>query len=271
MKKILCPIDFSASSERIARYAAQLARDTNSKVILVGTHEGKLAVAVGGEGEDKGDSIEMLGEIHDLLKGDYNISCGMEEEIISGNVSKKMPIVTDRYDLTVLGAPQENGKKEFENSAGVDLIKVIQNSLAPLLILPEDFKYEKIKRLTYAYDYRHEPQPPLAQLYWLASWFGVELRFVSILHDSSRREEEKFELLENRITSEKKPGIKISFESVAYKDVAECLDHYIGLWSENNLLVLSVNHQNILERLWHKSVVKELLRCAKRPYLILHK
>lgn len=271
MKKILCPIDFSAASERVARYAAQLARDTKSKVMLIGTHEGKLAVAVGGEGEDKGDAIEMLGEIHDLLKLDYNISCGVEEGLIAGNVSKKLPTVTDHYDLTVLGAPQENSKSEFQNFAGVDLIQVIQKSLAPLLIVPENFKYEKIKRLTYAYDYRHELQPPLAQLYWLAGWFGVELRFVSILQDSSRKEEAKFELLENKIISGKKPGIKISFESVAYKDVAECLDHYIGLWPENNLLVLSVNHQSILERLWHKSIVKELLRCAKRPYLILHK
>lgn len=271
MKKILCPVDFSASSERVARYAAQLARDTKSKVVLIGTHEGKLAVAVGGEGEDKGDALEMLGEIHDLLKLNYNIPCGVEEELISGDVSKKLSAVTDHYDLTVLGAPQKNDRSEFLNFARIDLIKVIQKSLAPLLIVPENFNYEKIKRLTYAYDYRHEPQPPLTQLYWLASWFGVELRFVSILQNSSRVEEKKFESIENRIMAEKKPEIKISFETVAYKDVAECLDHYIGLWSENNLLVLSVNHQNILERLWHKSVVKELLRCAKRPYLILHK
>lgn len=271
MKKILCPVDFTMSSEKVARYAAQLARDTKSKVILMATHEGKLAATVGGEGEDKGDAIEMLGEMHDLLKADYNIPCGVEEEIISGNVSKKLGTVADHYDLTVLGSPNENGKAEFENSSGFDLVKIIQASLAPLLIVPENFKYEKIKRLTYAYDYSHEPQPPLGQLMWLATWFGAEVRFISILHNSSRNEERKFEQLQTKIVSQWRPEIGISFESVAYEDVADCLDHYIGLWSDNNLLMLSINHRNILEKLWHKSVVKELLRCAKRPYLIFHK
>ncbi|MBI1767202.1 MAG: universal stress protein [Bacteroidetes bacterium] len=269
MKTILCPVDFSISSDRVSRYAAQLARDTKSKVILIATHEGKIAVPAGGGAEDKGDAIEMLGEMHDLLKGDYTISCGVEEEILSGNIAKKLSSKTDRYDLTILGAPQD--KKEFQNFAGVDLIKVIQNSLAPLLIVPENFNYEKIKRLTYAYDYSHESQPPLAQLYWLANWFGAEVQFVSILPNSSTSEELKLNSIQNKVANEWKSGIKISFDSIAYKNVAECLDHYIGLWSENNLLVLSVNHQNILERLWHKSVVKELLLNAKRPYIILHK
>lgn len=270
MKKILCPVDFSISSERVSRYAAQLARDTKSKVILIATHEGKLAPAVGGEGEDKGDAVEMLGEMHDLLKMDYNVPCGIEEEVISGNISRKLGEIADHYDLTILASPREKGH-EFQNFAGVDLIKIIQASLAPLLIVPEHFKYEKIKRLTYAYDYIHESQPPLAQLLWLADWFGAEVRFVSILHDSSGKEERKFEELQSRIVNQWKSGVKLSFESVAYQDIAECLDHYIGLWSENNLLMLSVNHQGMLEKLWHKSVVKELLRCAKRPYLILHK
>src|SRR6516162_5037218 len=115
MKKILCPVDFSMSSERISRYAAQLARDTKSKVILMATHERKLATAVGGESEDKGDTVEMLGEMHDLLKLDYNISCGIEEEIISGNISRKLGVVADHYDLTVLGSPQIHGKNDFQN------------------------------------------------------------------------------------------------------------------------------------------------------------
>lgn len=270
MKKILCPVDFSMPSERVARYAAQLARDTKSKVVLVAVHEGKLATAVGGEEEDKGDATEMLGEMHDLLKMDYGILCSVEDEIISGNISKKLGTTADHYDLTVLGSPKA-GKKEFQNFAGLDLIKVIQASLAPLLIVPENFKYEKIKRLTYAYDYTNEPQPPIGQLTWLASWFGAEVRFVSILNNSTRKEERKFESMHSKIISQWRPEIKISFESVAYSDVAECLDHYIGLWSENNLLMLSINHQTMLDRLLHKSVVKELLRCAKRPYLILHK
>jgi hypothetical protein len=271
MKKILCPVDSSMSSERVARYAAQLARDTESKVVLVATHQGKLATAMGGDDEDKGDAIELLGGMHDLLKMDYGIFCDIENQSISGNLPKKLGSLADHFDLTVLGAPKEKTKKEFENFAGIDLVKTIQASLAPLLIVPENFSYEKINRLTYAYDYTHEPQPPLAQLLWLASWFRADVRFVSILHDSTRNEERKFEELQSKIVRDWKPKTKISFESVAYKDVAECLDHYIGLWTENNLLLLSVNHRSIVEKIWHKSVVKELLRCAKRPYLILHK
>ncbi len=269
MKKILCPVDFSISSERVARYAAQLARDTKSKLVLMAIHESKMAVSVGDEREDKGDAVEMLGEMHDLLKSDYNILCGVAEEILTQTNVKKLSTIADNYDLTILGAPQD--KKEFQNFAGFDLIKVIQNYQAPLFLVPENFEYGKLKRLTYAYDYSQVPQPPLAQLYNLAKWFGADVRFVSILPNSSRSEELKFDSIQSKIANEWKADVKISFESIAYKNIAECLEHYISLWRENNLLVLSVNHQSILERILHKSVIKELLRCSSRPYVILHK
>ena len=270
MKKILCPVDFSMHSEKVARYAAQLAHQTNSKVVLVAVHQVK-PVLVGEEHDSPGDILNKLSEMHDMLKTDYQISCGMEEEIIDHQISRGVSLFADRYDFTILGAPADDVKTGFRNFSGIDVIKTIQDSLAPLLIVPSNYNYEPIKRLTYAYDYLHEPELPLTQLYWLASWFNAEIRFISILNNSSYEEEEKLNALERNIRKEWKSQVKISFDSVVYDDAAKCLDHYIKLWPENSLLVLTVNHKNFLEKIWHKSVIKKLIRTCKNPYMILHK
>jgi hypothetical protein len=50
------------------------------------------------------------------------------------------------------------------------------------------------------------------------------------------------------------------------------LEHHLKLSDENDLLVLSINHQNILERVWHKRIVKGvLLHYSGYPILIIHK
>ncbi|HCW09302.1 MAG TPA: hypothetical protein DGG95_18255 [Cytophagales bacterium] len=267
MKTILCPTDFSKSADKTSRYAAQLAKDTNAKIILAATPTKKSKVLAG----DWPDETDHLYEIHDLLKANYQIPCGIEEEVVNDNVYKKLSKIADRYDLMIFGM-QFGSEGLPRHSAGIDLIKIIQETLAPLLIVPEKFEYKKINRLLYAYDYQHEPEPPLLVLQWLADWFNVELRFISIYQDDISTEEERhIDLIENKIANQWKSKQKLSFESIQFENVPMCLEHYLNLWSPNDLLILSVNHQNMLQKLWHKSVVKCLLASATHPYLIIHK
>lgn len=266
MKTLLCPTDFSKSSDKILKYAAQLVHDTNSKMVLAAAYIKKVKALAG----DWPDETDRLYEQHDILKASYGISCGVEEGIINDNVYKKLSTVADRYDMMILG--MQFGVDGPKHSTGIDLIKMIQETLVPLLIVPEKFEYKKINRFLYAYDCTHEPEPPLLVLQWLADWFNAEIRFVSIIQNEiSTAEEQKIDLTQNKIMNQWKSNKKLSFESIQFEDVPQCLEHYLNLWSPNDLLILSVNHQNMLKKLWHKSVVKSLLNNASHPYLIVHK
>jgi hypothetical protein len=270
MKTMLCPIDSSPRSDRLVHYVGDLARDTQSKIYLIPAQaSARKELVLAGTNNDK-PRHERLDELHDYLSSVKHVPCSIEEEPIAGNAYKKLGTIADGYDLMAM--PFTVTGKEKARTKGLDLTKILHETLVPLLLVPDPFKYEKVKRLLYAYDYKHEPEPPLIQLHWLADWFEAEIRFISVLpSDISTKEQDKLISIHQVIGNSWKGNNKISFETIIYPDVPRCLEQYLSLREMNDLLVLSINHQNMLERFWHKSVVKGLLQYGKHPYLIIHR
>jgi Universal stress protein family len=264
MKTILCPVEASPSSYRLVQYVGDLAKDLQAKVFLVSVQNTKrktLALAGSLETSDH----THVDELHDYLSGIRHIPGGIEHERLEGNSYKKLGELADRYDLLVMANDPANKK-------GLNLTKTIAETLVPLMIVPDEFPYKKNQRLLYAYDYQNEPEPPLVQLHWLADWFEADVRFLTVLPKHTKEEENEGMLaVQKRITNSWKGKRQISFDTTTYPDVPRGLENYVGLREQNDLLVLSVNHHNMLERIWHKSVVKELLHYTKHPYLIIHK
>jgi nucleotide-binding universal stress UspA family protein len=264
MKTILCPVDSSPSSYRLVQYVGDLAKDLQAKVFLVAAQPTKRkALALAGL-QDKSDHTH-IDELHDYLSGIRHIPGGVEQEGLEGKTYKKLGEMADRYDLLVM-------TNDPSNKHGLDLTKTITATLVPLMVIPSEFRYRKNQRLLYAYDYQNEPEPPLVQLHWLADWFEADVRFLTVLPRHSKEEEnEGLIAVQKRIANSWKGKRQVSFETTVYPDVPRGLENYVSLREQSDLLVLSVNHHNVLERIWHKSVVKELLHYTRHPYLIIHK
>jgi len=266
MKTILCPVDFTPKSDRLLKYITNLANDRNGKIYLVSTKEAqkKELVMAGSHRRD----TRLLEEMHDFISGIQGVPCGIVEESVSGNLYKKLGNIADSYDI--LAVPIV-ASASHEKTKDIDLHKVIQDTLAPILVIPDHFPYQKIKRLLYAYDYKHETEPPIMQLNWVADWFDAEMVFITLMPgDTSIKEEGKWTSIQLAIKNSWKGHRKISFETIVYPNLPNGLEHYLGLSNSNDLLVISINHQNILERVWYKRVVKGVLQYSKHPYLIIH-
>lgn len=266
MKTILCPVDFTPKSDRLLNYVTSLARDRNGKIFLVSTQETqKKELVLAGAHKNE---VGKLEELHDFISGVQGVPCGIVDESISGNLYKKLGNIADNYDIMAMPIIPSASEGKTKN---VDLHKVIQDTLAPILVIPDHFHYQKIKRLLYAYDYKHETEPPIMQLNWVADWFNAEMVFITLMPgDTSVKEESKWTSIQFAIKNSWHGQKKISFETIVYPNLPNGLEHYLGLSHANDLLVLSINHQNILERVWYKRVVKGVLQYAKHPYLIIH-
>jgi len=266
MKTILCPIDFTPKSDRLLNYMTSLTRDRNGKIYLVSTRASikKELVLTGSHKRE----VSRLDEIHDFVSGIEGVSCGIVDETLSGNLYKKLGNIADNYDImAVMITPSTTDEKAKD----VDLPKVIQDTLVPILVIPDRFPYQKITRLLYAYDYKHETEPPIMQLNWVADWFDAEMVFITLMPgDTSVKEESKWTSIQFAIKNSWKSKNRISFETIVYPNLPNGLEHYLGLSNANDLLVLSINHQNILERVWYKRVIKGVLQYSKHPYLIIH-
>ncbi len=264
MKTILCPVDFTSQSERLLNYVANLCKDRNCKLYLVSmkaAHRKEKMLAGAHDGNSKSDKL------HDYFSAIIDLQFSVVDESLSGNLYKKLGNLADSYDIMAMmvsSATNETGKD-------INLKKIIQDTLAPILIIPDRFSYHPIKRLLYAYDYKHEKEPPLMQLNWLAEWFNAEVVFVTLLPgDSSIKEENVLHAIRSGIQNSWIGVHPISFETVVYPNLPKGFEYYLGLSDANDLLLLSINHQNILERIWHKRVVKGVLQYSQHPYLIIH-
>lgn len=268
MKTILCPVDFSPRCDRLLQYIGELAHDRNGKVFLISTQTAakKELVMTGAP-----SGYSRIDKMHDYLSGIQRVPCGIIQETLTGSsASKKLGAFADNYDIMAVSMPSSVDANE--NDKGLELQKIINDTLAPILVVPDRFPYRKIKRMLYAYDYKHEPDVPLMPLHWLSDWFDAEVLFITLFPgETSIKEQEKLLIMQDRIKNSWKGNRPISFRTVMYPNVPKGLEHYLELSEENDLLVLSVNHQNIFERVWHKSVIKGVIHISRHPYLIIHR
>jgi hypothetical protein len=267
MKTILCPVDFTPRSDRLLQYIGKLANERRCKVYLVSTQVSeKREFALAGT---HNHGYGRLDKMHDYLSGIQQVPCGIIQESLSGNLYKKLGAIADHYDLMSIAMTSPDEKTKVKD---IDIQKIINETLVPILTIPDRFQYHKIKRLLYAYDYKHEPEPPLMQLHWLSDWFEADVLFITLYPgDTSMKEEEKLNSIHHAIKNSWNGQNQINFETIVYPNMPKGLEHYLKLSDENDLLVLSINHQNILERVWHKSVVKGVIQYSNHPYLIIHK
>ena len=271
MKRILCSIDFSTSYDQVVKYAAHVAKDTSSKLVLLATHpmgKAEYAGIFSSHPEEVAEGPERLAELCDEIRSiycvpsDYIDEGGMHIEI------KNLIRYTHDADLLVLGVQHDTLSGQLVNSSNI--FKILRESTCPVLLIPENYKYHKISRFLYAFDPEKGQEPPFDKLMSLAQWFGSEMRFLSIIRKYSPELEKKMDHDFEAFQKVWKVG-KFSFDYVYYDDVPKCLDHYVKTWKDDDVILFTIHTTNMIESLFHKSVVKEIASCASYPILVIHR
>jgi hypothetical protein len=272
MKKIICIVDFSGISDNAVQYAAQLAKDTSSKLVLLWLQNKKQLQKVGVlAGEDEGESShsQRLAEVCDMLQSVWSVRCDFIE--LPDLEESASDVLDSDVQLVIMGIESPAYYTPYKAFTGIDF-KMIRHTNVPILLVPENFRYHKLSRILYAFDYVHDDCPPLDQLARLTAWLQTDVRVLAVTQKKFSPEEE--EIIDNRnseILAKWKGGRTISFDSIYYHDVAECLEHYLELWRSDDIIVFSVGRPSFTQRLFHKSVVQQMTLCSEYPILILHK
>jgi hypothetical protein len=63
----------------------------------------------------------------------------------------------------------------------------------------------------------------------------------------------------------------LSFDSVYYPDVAQCLEHYMKLWRSDDMIVFSIGRPSFTDILFHKGIIQQMTVCCEYPILIIHR
>jgi nucleotide-binding universal stress UspA family protein len=276
MKTILVPTDFSKNAENALHFAIALAKQQKATLILLHAYQMPVAVSpvpfnllILEKEEAKQDATNKLRTLSaqiDHAGGvsyEYLLEEGDAVEVISNIVKEK------NVDLIVMGSKGASGL------AGVIFggvaTSVIEKASCPVMAIPERTSLNKpIKKITYATDYQKNDTRVIGKIIELAEPIRAQVNIIHISKDGISSDEE------SKLMSQfmKKVNDVISYNNLSFQmlhgqDVEEQLEKYIAD-NSTDILILSTHHRSFFDRLFEKSITKDLTLKATIPLVAFH-
>ena len=280
MRKILCPVDFSAASLNAIEFATKIgAKHQASLTLLHVFTEKEFGQALSNDALARrlpqGDMDNLVGYAEEMLQGltdevnhtgqpqgllqcDYHFSYGpLEQQLITYADE-------NNYQLVVMGTA---GVKDiYEQYLGSHTAKTVDRAHCPVLCVPQKIHYRRLKKVMYATDYQEEDAAILNQVIAFILPFAAQLEIVHIVRNQNLLDEavhrDYVEHTRSYLNYE-----AVSFSQAVYDDALHGIDHY-AIEHEVDLVVLMRKHRNFLVRLFEEDATHQLSYFATYPVLI---
>jgi nucleotide-binding universal stress UspA family protein len=270
MKKILCPTDFSETSHTAIAYAAKLAQATNCELTLLNVQSMFDIFPVELQGKDLtfAAASELLEAQSLEVTRAFKIECFAEVEPTFRKLSSVISDHAKKYDLVVMGT---NGPDDlYQFFSGSNTYNSVVKTQTPVLLIPAGYVYSKIQNITYAFDYFREHDLPLARLMPFLRALKCALKVLQVMEESYSSEAEDY-LKELQFTIGNLYGkdVTIQFDTIHSAEIPQSINSYI-LRNQPDALALCSVHRNLLEKIFHKSVIKHVSAVCNYPVFVFH-
>lgn len=275
MNKILVPTDFSEVSENAINYAIKLANSFSATLVLL--HVNQIPVSNPEFGiiaydihTMKEESMKSLKELSEQIKKQYPLISEIQYYSEIGNPSDVILELTKNknIDLLVMG---NNGhgskfKKTLIGSTSVSVSKEIE---IPLIIVPPNVKYKKIKNLAYAcaYDEDIEKTTSLIKVRNLNKIFDSVLSVLHIIPENHLLNEEE-SYVDNYVETKLATTDHRTY-IITENKISEGIINFIDNHKIDMIIVEPKKH-SLFYSLFHSSVTNDLAFLSPVPVLTIH-
>lgn len=267
------PTDFSVNAKNAAKYAAAMAQATNSDIRLLyiasppifGSdkrnfrYKEKIAAA-------KTEAEIKLKELCKEIKAIYsNIKCDYivrVAETVNGIIAAA---VGNKADFIIMGTRGAGLIKKI--FLGSNTATVIENSKLPVMAIPEKAPYLPPNKIVFATNFRDSDLKDIKQLSVIASVFGAEIIIVHIVENNEKTESE-FSMIEyfSGLVGKTTTYPKISYRVFRNENTEKGIELFVDSIGAD-MLAISTRDRNPFEKLFSKSITKELSFHSKIPLL----
>ncbi|HEY1200013.1 MAG TPA: universal stress protein [Niastella sp.] len=274
MKKILVPTDFSDTSKNAALFAAQMVADLqDAKIVLIHVSD---KITGGSDGtpltEDDDDRRIILTQALSQLSEELLAVAKVPIEFVMEKGTSLVETLTRyvRYqaiDLVIMGI---TGATRLEQIfMGSNTLEMAKESACPVLIVPPDAKYRKIKNVVLASDFKDvDTTIPVAPLKATLDLFKPALHIVNVdsehyveLTDEYKAERKK---LETMLT-----GYSPEFYFIRQYDFFDAISQFAD--DKNiDLIVIVPRERSFLSGLFKTSHTKKLAYHSHIPIVAIH-
>lgn len=278
MKKILFPTDFSTTSENAFRYALYIAHKFNASIETIHAYTIPVAIAtpevlfsdisaniVKIEQEDFNFGIQRMHDVA-LEEGLMNveISHNLEEGFTVEEILKKRK--SGDFDMIIMGTEGAEGIGRWIN--GSHAASVIGKSECPVLVIPDEARYQSLGAIAYATDFEDLNDDMIDDLLQWIIKFQAELHFVHVNYHREKITLDQYENMEEiRKLAKDYPSIK--FKILHDDSIVDELEDYIED-EDIDMLIMVTHKYPFFKRLFKPSLTKMMAFEAEVPLLVYH-
>jgi len=286
MKTILLPTDFKKPSQKAMKFAIHIAKRANAKIIVtncffvpnldINTQVELLEDFYTEQRKAAEKSLMQCCQyisLHKNSHGEYIQTEFVAEQNIPSSEIEKLA-EEKKADLIVMGVDDE---VHLLTLLGSTTLHVAKTSTCPVLLIHEKTKIQDFNRVYFALENIKTDLVKLKQLIPLTRIYDSE---ISILHiDPLPKDEDaleamlyqksQYDRLLNQIIQVYKHYPNIHFHYNISDETFQNMNQLLQT-DHPDLLVLVHKERPLLESIFHKSVIRKLLKTSDVPLLILH-
>jgi nucleotide-binding universal stress UspA family protein len=274
ISKILIPTDFSSVANNALQYAIKLAQKTNAHIFLL--HVNNVPIMDASFPNEVYQTYTA--EIEDFAKKSFenienlyfkNSNITFETKTSFGFVNDEIQEFANNneIDLIILGTTGASGIQEI--LIGSNAASVVAKAEIPVLVIPPTSTFTDIKKIVYASDFNEPEFPSVSRLAFFANLYDAE---VSVLHIKSFADN-LFDA-EHNFFSRNKENVEVNKWKIVKLPEGESIIDSINNFVETeqpNLIVLAKHNRSFFDRLFHRSLSKQMAYHTKTPLLVLNK
>lgn len=271
MKTILVPVDFSVASENALKYAIELAKSMEARLILFHSYRVPMvsdtAPLIVTPDELEQSSNQLLIELDNKFKKE---KAGIKTELLSKAgfaVDTILEVIEEKKpDLVVMG--MKGHTNALDKLIGSNTTTIMKKTKCPVLVIPKDAKFERPFTFVLACDHKKAIAPSIVRtIKYYARLFDAKINILEIFKT------EEAVTYENSV-----PAVLLEYTLTDYDhashlregdDAAEELDKYIATYKPEWLIMVPREHSG-LNNLFHRSFTKQMAFHTHLPLLSIH-
>lgn len=267
---ILCPVDFSILSDHAVAAAAKIAQKCGAQLDLFNVQSSRSLVpseTVLGSNRKQTATFNRLEELSSEVSRVYKITCYANVQTSNRSLPQVISEVGNNYDLVVMGT---NGEDQvYDTIFGTNSYQVAKESSSPVLLLPPRYEYQNFSSVIFALDYFHELKSPSKQLIKWADLLDARITLLQIMTGEYRHLDEdqlrRAQQIIKRLLEKKHHNFQTLYSDRPIEGIVD----FISV-NECDALALCFRHHTLMEKLFHKNVVKDLCALTPCPLFLFH-
>lgn len=260
MHRIIIPVDFSETSFNAARFAANMLSDQADTLILLYhnyDHDNDYETS-------KSYLVSLQQELHQ--KSNVVVEYELEK---GGNFIDNLDKLahTRRATLIAMGL---TGQTELQQKfIGSNTLKAVDRSLYPVMIIPPDAAFTKIKNVAFASDFRDvENSTPAVLINAVLEIFNPKLHVVNVNPEHYISVTEECKQQQQKL-ADMFPGFDKEFYFITMYDFQDAISSFLTDY-EIDMLITIPRHHSGHSSLWQTSNTRKLAYHSHIPILTAH-